>query len=242
MSGFGGLRVCSGELVLDPALPAGISRLCFGLRWQGMRLTVEVRPDQVTYSLRDGARRLAAAAARRRAADRLRRRAGHPQAHPVASRCCRPRSSRPAGSPCTAPQQLEDAPNLTARGPPPSKNGASRRRTRPGPAPAARRRRCSGWSGRRRTAPWSSPPRPATGRSPPARTPRPPGSRRRAAPAAATRRWPTSSCTSRSPGAGHAAGAGAADPAAALLRQPDAVADRGPARHLADARVPSCLA
>jgi alpha,alpha-trehalose phosphorylase len=54
VSGFGGLRVCSGELVLDPALPAGINRLCFGLRWQGMRLTVEVRPDQVTYSLRDG--------------------------------------------------------------------------------------------------------------------------------------------------------------------------------------------
>jgi alpha,alpha-trehalose phosphorylase len=55
VSGFGGLRVCSGELVLDPALPAGINRLCFGLRWQGMRLTVEVQPDQVTYSLRDGA-------------------------------------------------------------------------------------------------------------------------------------------------------------------------------------------
>jgi trehalose/maltose hydrolase-like predicted phosphorylase len=54
VSGFGGLRVCSGELVLDPALPAGINRLCFGLRWLGMRLTVEVRPDQVTYSLRDG--------------------------------------------------------------------------------------------------------------------------------------------------------------------------------------------
>jgi len=55
VSGFGGLRVCSGELVLNPALPDGISRLCFGLRWQGMRLSVEVQPDQVTYSLRDGA-------------------------------------------------------------------------------------------------------------------------------------------------------------------------------------------
>jgi alpha,alpha-trehalose phosphorylase len=55
VSGFGGLRVCSGELVLNPALPDGISRLCFGLRWQGMRLSVEVQPDQVIYSLRDGA-------------------------------------------------------------------------------------------------------------------------------------------------------------------------------------------
>ena len=55
MSGFGGLRVCSGELALDPGLPAGINRLCFGLRWHGMRLTVEVQPDRVTYSLRDGA-------------------------------------------------------------------------------------------------------------------------------------------------------------------------------------------
>ena len=55
VAGFGGLRVCSGELVLDPALPAGINRLCFGLRWHGMRLTVEVQPDRVTYSLRDGA-------------------------------------------------------------------------------------------------------------------------------------------------------------------------------------------
>ena len=55
VSGFGGLRVCGGELTLDPALPVGISRLRFGLRWHGMRLTVEVRPDRVTYSLRDGA-------------------------------------------------------------------------------------------------------------------------------------------------------------------------------------------
>jgi trehalose/maltose hydrolase-like predicted phosphorylase len=55
VSGFGGLRVCSGQLVLDPALPAGINRLCFGLRWHGMRLTVEVQPDRVTYTLRDGA-------------------------------------------------------------------------------------------------------------------------------------------------------------------------------------------
>jgi len=54
VSGFGGLRVCSGALTLDPALPAGISRLRFGLRWHGMRLSVEVWPDRATYSLRDG--------------------------------------------------------------------------------------------------------------------------------------------------------------------------------------------
>jgi trehalose/maltose hydrolase-like predicted phosphorylase len=55
VSGFGGLRVCGSELTLDPALPAGIDRLCFGLRWHGKRLTVEVRPDTVSYSVRDGA-------------------------------------------------------------------------------------------------------------------------------------------------------------------------------------------
>jgi trehalose/maltose hydrolase-like predicted phosphorylase len=54
VSGFGGLRVCSGTLALDPALPAGIDRLAFGLRWQGMRLAVEVEPHRVTYSLRNG--------------------------------------------------------------------------------------------------------------------------------------------------------------------------------------------
>jgi trehalose/maltose hydrolase-like predicted phosphorylase len=54
VSGFGGLRVTEGGLALDPALPAGINRLCFGLRWLGMRLTVEVLPERVTYTLRDG--------------------------------------------------------------------------------------------------------------------------------------------------------------------------------------------
>ncbi|HEV7653175.1 MAG TPA: glycosyl hydrolase family 65 protein [Mycobacteriales bacterium] len=54
VSGFGGLRVSGGVLALDPALPAGISRLAFGLRWRGMRLGVEVEAEQVTYSLRDG--------------------------------------------------------------------------------------------------------------------------------------------------------------------------------------------
>ena len=54
VSGFGGLRVSGGTLTLDPALPPGIDRLCFRLRWQGLRLTVEVRRTEVTYSLRDG--------------------------------------------------------------------------------------------------------------------------------------------------------------------------------------------
>jgi alpha,alpha-trehalose phosphorylase len=55
VSGFGGLRVSAGMLQLDPRLPEGIERICFGLRWRGMRLTVEVRHSEVTYSLRDGA-------------------------------------------------------------------------------------------------------------------------------------------------------------------------------------------
>ena len=40
VAGFGGLRDRSGELAFDPGLPAGIDRLCFGMRWHGMRLRV----------------------------------------------------------------------------------------------------------------------------------------------------------------------------------------------------------
>jgi trehalose/maltose hydrolase-like predicted phosphorylase len=55
VSGFGGLRDHGGRLSFDPALPTGISRLCFSIRWCTCRLRVTVRPDQVTYELRDGA-------------------------------------------------------------------------------------------------------------------------------------------------------------------------------------------
>lgn len=54
VAGFGGLRDDDGVLSLNPALPEGISRLKFRLRWQGARLTVNATDSEVTYTLRDG--------------------------------------------------------------------------------------------------------------------------------------------------------------------------------------------
>jgi alpha,alpha-trehalose phosphorylase len=54
VGGFGGMRDHGGVLAFDPALPLGLARLCFSVRWQGMRLKVDVTEEQVTYSLRDG--------------------------------------------------------------------------------------------------------------------------------------------------------------------------------------------
>jgi trehalose/maltose hydrolase-like predicted phosphorylase len=52
--GFGGLRDTDGELSFDPQLPSAISRLRFTIRWRGLRLGVDISPDEATYSLRDG--------------------------------------------------------------------------------------------------------------------------------------------------------------------------------------------
>ena len=52
VAGFGGLRDDDGVLALDPALPDGIRRLRFRLRWQGLRLSVEANHHTVTYELR----------------------------------------------------------------------------------------------------------------------------------------------------------------------------------------------
>jgi alpha,alpha-trehalose phosphorylase len=54
VAGLGGLRDDEGELVLDPQLPDGITRLRFRLRWRSFRLSVDVNHDEVTYALRDG--------------------------------------------------------------------------------------------------------------------------------------------------------------------------------------------
>jgi alpha,alpha-trehalose phosphorylase len=55
VAGFGGLRDHGGNLKFDPALPVGISRLTFTVRWRGIRLRVSFDHDEVTYSLHDGA-------------------------------------------------------------------------------------------------------------------------------------------------------------------------------------------
>jgi alpha,alpha-trehalose phosphorylase len=54
VSGFGGLRDYGGRLMFDPALPLGISRLSFSIRWRGVRLRVEFNHREVTYSLHEG--------------------------------------------------------------------------------------------------------------------------------------------------------------------------------------------
>jgi alpha,alpha-trehalose phosphorylase len=54
VAGLGGMRDHDGELSFAPRLPSRIGRLDFSLLCHGLRLRVEVRPHEVTYSLRDG--------------------------------------------------------------------------------------------------------------------------------------------------------------------------------------------
>jgi trehalose/maltose hydrolase-like predicted phosphorylase len=54
VAGFGGLRDHGGELTLDPALPGGITKLAFSIRWRGVRLQVRVDHEQVVYAMHDG--------------------------------------------------------------------------------------------------------------------------------------------------------------------------------------------
>ena len=54
VAGFGGLRHHDGLLSFAPQLPDRIDRLSFTVRWRGLRLGVDIQPDRVTYTLRDG--------------------------------------------------------------------------------------------------------------------------------------------------------------------------------------------
>jgi trehalose/maltose hydrolase-like predicted phosphorylase len=54
VAGFGGFRDFEGRLTFDPALPEGISKLVFRIRWRGVRLRVEVDHREATYALHDG--------------------------------------------------------------------------------------------------------------------------------------------------------------------------------------------
>jgi alpha,alpha-trehalose phosphorylase len=54
VEGFGGLRVTGETLTVDPQLPEGLTALSFRIRWRGDRLLVEVGPDRVRCSVRDG--------------------------------------------------------------------------------------------------------------------------------------------------------------------------------------------
>ena len=53
VAGFGGFRDHDGVPAFDPALPQGLTRLTFSLRWRDLKLRVDVEPHQVTYSIRD---------------------------------------------------------------------------------------------------------------------------------------------------------------------------------------------
>jgi trehalose/maltose hydrolase-like predicted phosphorylase len=54
VGGFGGLRDDEGILNVDPALPEGITRLRFRIRWRDFRLIVDANHSDVTYTLSDG--------------------------------------------------------------------------------------------------------------------------------------------------------------------------------------------
>ncbi len=54
VAGFGGLRQHDGLLCFAPQLPGAITRLAFTVGWRGLRLDVDIQPQGVTYTLRDG--------------------------------------------------------------------------------------------------------------------------------------------------------------------------------------------
>lgn len=54
VEGFGGLRQHGSMLSLRPALPAALERMCFSVRWHGVRLRTEISRDEVTLSVHDG--------------------------------------------------------------------------------------------------------------------------------------------------------------------------------------------
>jgi alpha,alpha-trehalose phosphorylase len=54
VAGFGGMRDYGGRLSFAPRLPSRLDRLEFSIYWRGLRLRVTIRPDEATYTLRDG--------------------------------------------------------------------------------------------------------------------------------------------------------------------------------------------
>jgi len=54
VSGFGGMRMDDEGISFAPRLPPALTRISFGLKWQGRQLRVEIRPDEAEYRLVDG--------------------------------------------------------------------------------------------------------------------------------------------------------------------------------------------
>jgi alpha,alpha-trehalose phosphorylase len=53
-AGLGGMRDWAGCVSFAPRLPADLDRVAFRVMLRGRCLTVEIRPDKASYSLRDG--------------------------------------------------------------------------------------------------------------------------------------------------------------------------------------------
>ena len=54
VTGFGGMQCDSSGLRFAPRLPPALSRISFGLKWQGRQLRVEMRQDEAEYTLVSG--------------------------------------------------------------------------------------------------------------------------------------------------------------------------------------------
>jgi trehalose/maltose hydrolase-like predicted phosphorylase len=91
VAGFGGLREREAGPAFNPQLPELIERLRFQVRWRGVRIQVDIRPTQVTYTIDDGED---ATLTIFHAAEQLDLKAGHPQTRPIKAR--KPMLERPA--------------------------------------------------------------------------------------------------------------------------------------------------
>jgi trehalose/maltose hydrolase-like predicted phosphorylase len=98
VAGFGGLRQRDECLCVDPALPDGMSRLVFSIRWRGARLTVDVGSSDVTFLVRGDP---GASVVLRHAGEEIKVSAGHPETRPLGAR--RPVLPRPAQPPGREP-------------------------------------------------------------------------------------------------------------------------------------------
>lgn len=95
VAGFGGLRDHDGVLSFDPALPEGITRLGFSVRWRGARLRVDVHADHVKYTVHDGTD---ARVVLRHAGEQLEVTAWRPVSRPLTKRqALLPRPPQPPG-------------------------------------------------------------------------------------------------------------------------------------------------
>ncbi|GAA5175582.1 glycosyl hydrolase family 65 protein [Pseudonocardia eucalypti] len=54
VAGFGGMRDHDGALTFAPRLPAGWTRLKFGMTFRGRQLRVDISPSEASYKLQDG--------------------------------------------------------------------------------------------------------------------------------------------------------------------------------------------